>query len=64
MGFSDGLAVKNPSANAGELGSIPGWGRSLRQGNDMPFQYSYQVYPMDRGAWWAIVHGVVESDTT
>ena len=52
MGFPDGLAVKNLSANAGDLGSMPGWGRSLREGNDMPFQYSYQGYAMDRGAWW------------
>ena len=64
MGFPGGLAVKNPPANAGDLGSMPGWGSSLREGNDMPFPSSYQDYPMDRGAWRATVPRVVESDTT
>ena len=54
------LMVKNPPANAGdvrEAGSIPGSGRSPGGGNSNPFQYSCLENPMDRGAWWATVHG-------
>ena len=53
--------VKNPTANAGDTrdaGSIPGWGRSPREENGNPLQYSGLENPMDRGAWWATVHGV------
>ena len=47
------------------LGSIPGAGRSPGDGNDNPLQHSCLVNPMDRGDWWATVHGVTkESDTT
>ena len=50
MGFPSGSVVKNPSANAGDIGSIPGWGRSPeRHGNLL--QYSCLGNPMDRGAW-------------
>ena len=58
-------AVKNPPANVGDLrdvGSIPGRGRSPAGGNSSPLQYSCLGYSMDRGAWWATVQGVVESD--
>ena len=57
--------VKNPSANAGDpgdVGSIPGSGRSP-EGNGNPLQYSQLEFAMDRGAWWATVHGVTESWT-
>ena len=62
-GFPVGLVVKNPPANAGDVGSIPGLGRSPGGGNGNPFQYSYLGNPMDRGAWRAIVHGVAKSHT-
>ena len=56
--------VKNPPANAGEardMGLIPGLGRSPRRGNGNPFQYSCLENSMNRGAWWATVHGVAKS---
>ena len=57
--------VKNPSANAGDTGSIPGSGISPGEGNGNPLQYSLLENPMDRGAWQATVHGVTkELDTT
>ena len=59
-----GSAVKNLSASAGDVGSTPGLGRSPGEGNGNPLQYSCLGNPMDRGAWWATVHGVTESDTT
>ena len=59
--------VKNPPANAGDIrdmGLVPGLGRSPGGGNGNPLQYSYVEDPMDKGAWWAIVHSVAESDTS
>ena len=53
--------VKNPPANAGDTGSISGLGRSSGEGNGNPFQYSCLKISMDRGAWWATVHGAAES---
>ena len=53
MGFPGGSEVKNPPANAGELGSIPGSGRYPKEGNGNSLQYSCLRNPMDRGAWWA-----------
>ena len=50
--------VKNPPINAGDAGSNPGSGRSLGSGNDNQLQYSCLENSMDRGAWWATVHGV------
>ena len=64
MGFPGGTAIKNPPANAGdvaEVGLIPGLGRSPGGGNGNPLQYSCLENPMDRGAWWATVHGVTKS---
>ena len=54
------LKKKNPPANSGDTGLIPGLGRSSGQGNGNPLQNSYLGSPMDRGAWWAIVHGVTK----
>ena len=62
-GFAGGSAVENPPANAGDVDSIPGWGRSLGEGNGNPLQYSCLENPMDRGAWWATVNGVTKSWT-
>ena len=58
------LMVKNPAANARDArneGLIPGQGRSPGIGNGNPLQYSCLENPMDRGAWWAIIHGATES---
>ena len=64
-GFPGGSVGKNPPANAGDAGLIPGLGRLPGEGNGKPLQYSCLENPMDRGAWWAIVHGVTkESDLT
>ena len=62
-GFPGGSEVKASACNAGDLGSIPGLGRSPGEGNGNPLQYSCLENPMDRGAWWAIVHGVTKSWT-
>ena len=59
--------VKTPSANAEDItdmGSITGSGRSAGGGPGNPLQYSFLEDPMDRGAWWATVHGFAESDMT
>ena len=55
--------VKNPPANAGDVGSIPGSGRSPGEGNGNPFQCSCLKNPMDRGALQATVHGIAKSQT-
>ena len=63
MGFPSGSVVKNLPANAenaGDLGSIPGLGKSSEGGNGNPIQYSCLGNAMDRGAWWTAVHGVTE----
>ena len=62
-GFPGGAVVKNPSANAGDEGSTLGLGRSPGEGNGNPLQYSCLGNSMDRGAWWATVHGVTRSRT-
>ena len=61
LGFTDGSVVKNPPANVGDVGLLPGPVRSPGGGNGNPLQYSCLVNPMDRGAWWATVHGVAKS---
>ena len=62
-GFPGGSAVENLLANAGDLGLIPGSGRSPREGTGNPLQYSCLGNPMDRGAWWGTVHRVTKSGT-
>ena len=60
-GFPGGSKVKASASNAGDPGSIPGLGRSPGGGNGNPLHYSCLENPMDRGAWWAAVHGVIKS---
>ena len=56
---------KNPPANAGDAGLIPGLGRFPGEGNGSPHKYSCLENPMHREAWWATVHGFAkESDMT
>ena len=59
-GCSDG---KVSAYNAGDLGSIPGLGRSPGEGNGNPHQYSCLENSMDRGAWWSIAYGIAKSWT-
>ena len=59
-GGSDG---RESACNVGDLGSTPESGRSLGEGNGTPLQYSCLEHPMDRGAWWATVHRVAQSQT-
>ena len=61
VGFPGGSVVKNLLINAGDMGSIPGLGRSHGEGNGNPLQYSCLGNPMDRGAWQATVHGVTNA---
>ena len=61
QGFPGGSDGKQSAGNAGGL--IPGWGRSPGEGNGNPLQCSCLENPMDRRAWWAIVHGVTKSWT-
>ena len=60
LGLPGVAVVKNLPANTGDAGSIPGLGRSPGGGNGNLLQYSCLGNPMDRGAWWAIVQGVVK----
>ena len=57
LGFPGGSVVQNSPANAGDKGLIPGSGRSPGEGNGNPLQYSCLGNPMERGGWWATVHG-------
>ena len=63
MGFPGGSEVKASACNVGDLGLIPGLGRSPGEGNGNPLKYSCLENPMDRGAWWATVYGVAKSRT-
>ena len=63
--FPGGSVVKNLTASTGDSGSVPESGRSSGEEDGNPLQYSCLGNSMDRGAWWAIVHGgLKESDTT
>ena len=62
MGFPGGSVVKNPPADTGDVGSLPGLGRSLG-GDGNSLQYSCLENPINRGAWWATVHGVTKRQT-
>ena len=66
MGFPSGAMAKNPPANAGDarnMGVILGLGRSPGGGNRNPLQSSCRENSLDRGAWWATVHGFAKSQT-
>ena len=63
LGFPGGSDGKQSANNEGVLGSIPGLGRSLGEGNGNPLQYFCLENPMDRGAWQATIHGVTKSGT-
>ena len=64
LGFPGSSVAKNPPANAGDPGSIPGSGRSPEEGNGYPLWYSCLDHSKDQSAWKATVHGVAESDMT
>ena len=59
--LSAGLGSKESACNAGDLGSVPGSGKPSGGGNGNPLQHSCLESPVDRGAWWAVVHGVTKS---
>ena len=61
--FSFGSEIKAYACNVGDLGSIPGLGRSPGEGNGTPLQYSCLENPMEGGAWVATVHGVEKCQT-
>ena len=63
-GFPGGPVVKNLPAKAGDVGSIPGSGRSPVEGNGNPLQYSCPENPINRGAWWPQSMESQELDTT
>ena len=61
--FPGGSDGNKSAGNAEDQGSVPVLGRSPGEENDYPLQYSCLEHSMDRGAWWAIVHGVAKSQT-
>ena len=63
LGFPGDSDGKESACNAGDPGSIPVSGRSPGEGNGNPLQYASRENSMDRGAWWATVHGVAKSRT-
>ena len=62
-GFPGGSDGKESAYNAGDRGSILGWGRSPGEGNGYPLQYSCLENPIDTEAWWAIVYAVAKNRT-
>ena len=63
LGFPAGSDSKESACNAEDPGSIPGLGRSPGEEDGNPLQYSCLGNSMDRGAWWATVYGIAESQT-
>ena len=63
QGFPGGSVAKESACNAGNLGSIPGLGKSPGEGNGNPLQYSCLEKLLGRGAWQATVHGATKSQT-
>ena len=63
QGFPGGSDGKESAYSAGDLGSIPGSGRSTGGGNGNPLHYFCLENSMNRGAWWATVHGIAKSQT-
>ena len=61
MGFPGGSDDKESACNAGDLGSIPGSGRSSGEGNGYPLLYSHLENSVNRGVWQATVHGIAEA---
>ena len=61
--FPSGSDGKESACYVGDLGSIPGWGRSPGDGNGNPLQYSCLENSLDKGVWWSVVHGVTKSWT-
>ena len=62
-GFPGGSHGKESACSVGDMGLIPGLGRSLGEGNDDPLQYSCLKNPTDRGVWQTTVDGVTKSQT-
>ena len=62
--FPSGSVGKESACSAGDMGSIPGLGRSPGEGNGNPLHYPCLENLMDRGAWWAAVHGVAKKSGT
>ena len=63
LGFPGGSEGKASACIMGDPGSIPGLGRYPGEGKGNPLQYAWLENPMDRGAWWATIHGVAKSWT-
>ena len=63
MGFPGGSVGKESVCNEGDLGWIPGLGRSPGEGNGNPLKYFCLGNPMDRGAWWAPAQGIPKNQT-
>ena len=63
LGFPGGSGGKESACNVGDMGLIPGLGKSPGEGHGNPLQYSFLEHPMDRGAWQATVQGVAKSLT-
>ena len=63
LGFRGGSDGKESACNEGAPSSIPGLGKTPGEENGDPFQYSHLENAMDRGVWWATVHGVSKSWT-